>query len=164
MTLHPGENCPPRGRATLLRKCEDRSSQTRKNDGICSPYGTVRCILIGTRYNFLRAHSGSSRSKQLTQPSAAAAVFTSKSSGSQKDDSAGKEGSDSNSPRSDGEQHSSPSPKPRSIKGSRLVTLEGCPVECERNKYPQRIRLILMPQLMADAPTLHDLSPEIWSA
>jgi len=62
-----------------------------------------------------RAHAGSSRSKQLTQPSAAAAVSTSKSSGSQKDDSAGKDGSGSNSPRSDGEELSSLSPKPRSI-------------------------------------------------
>lgn len=164
MTLHPGQNCPPRGRATLFRKCEDRSSQTRKNDGICSSHGTVRCTLIGTKYNFLSAHAGSSRSKQLTQPSAAAAVFTSKSSGSQKDGSAGKEGSDSNSPRSDGEEHFSPSPKPRSTKGSRVVTLDGCSVEFERNEYSRWIRLILMPQLMADAPTLRDLSPEKWPA
>ena len=104
-----------------------------------------------------RAHTGPFRSKQLTQPSATAAVFTSKSSGSQKDDSAGKEGSGSNSPRSDGEEPSSPSPKPRSIKGSRIVTLEGCSVDCERNKCHQHFRLILMPSswLMHPLCTTH---------
>lgn len=104
------------------------------------------------------------RSKQLTQPSAAAAVSTSKSSGSQKDDSAGKEGSGSNSPRSDGEELSSPSPNPQGVRGSRVVILGGRSVAYERKKYPQRIRLILMPQRMADTPTLHDLSLNKWPA
>ena len=65
-----------------------------------------------------RAHAGSSRSKQLTQPSATAAVSTSKSSGSQKDDSAGKEGSGSNSPRSDGEEPSNPLLNHEALKGT----------------------------------------------
>jgi len=122
--LRSGENCSPRGRATLFRKCEDRSSQAGKNDGICSPHGTVRSTLVGRRYNFVSCSYRIFRSKQLTQPSATAAVSTSKSSGSQKDDSAGKEGSGSNSPRSDGEEPSSPSPKPRGVRGSRAVTLK----------------------------------------
>jgi hypothetical protein len=129
-----GQNCPPRRRAALFRKREDRPPQTRKNDGICSPHGTVRCPPLA-RCIIILCHARScyiSRSKQLTQPSATAAVSTSKSSGSQKDGSAGKEGSGSNSPRSDGEELSSHSPNLRSVRKGRAVRLEDRPLAFER--------------------------------
>lgn len=43
------------------------------------------------------------------------------------------------------------------------MTLEDRCVAYEWDNYSTD-SLILMPQLMADAPTLHDLSPEKWSA
>lgn len=41
-----GSHRSPRGRATLIRKCQTRPHASHKNARVCSSYGTVRLVLL----------------------------------------------------------------------------------------------------------------------